>query len=458
MRKRKMLLIVPHQDDEMLIGGGVLYQFAHSKEWESYVLYTTEGAAVQESSEMRMKEGIVALKRIGIPEKHIIFLGYGNGWRGDKHIYHADGNEELVSLKGDKETFALSSHGEYCYEKYKIHHTFTRNNYKNDLLEVISDIKPDVMIAVDLDDHEEHMATSFLIDECLEEILKKEENYTPLLLKKFAYDGLWHGNDDYFNIPRLPTLNGEGRKNDTRNPIFQWDERIRFANPPQCDTWFFCNNRLNKAIKAHKSQGGWLCAARLINSDNVFWIKRTDNLALKAKIDVSSGNAFFLNDFKMVDAIDVRNKNTVWGKCSWIPQKDDKERKIVVKWKEKQGIKEIILYETPENLNGKIKNVRIKLDDGYEFETGELQHNGVINRYDIKEKHFCSQIEITLLEMEGVSGLSEIEIFCNTFNLNHFSIPVSLWEIKQTKYVVLKKLINHIEKKIFYLKARILLR
>ena len=39
LKKRNMLLIIPHPDDEMLVGGSVLYQFAQNKNWETYVLY-----------------------------------------------------------------------------------------------------------------------------------------------------------------------------------------------------------------------------------------------------------------------------------------------------------------------------------------------------------------------------------------------------------------------------------
>lgn len=457
MKKRKMLLIVPHQDDEMLVGGGVLYQFANSKEWDSYVLYTTEGAAINEDPKVRMWEAIRALKEIGISEDKIIFLGYGNGWQGKVHIYHASENDKLISLKGKTETFALPAHEEFCYKKYGVHHCFSRQNYKKDLEEAISDIKPDVIIGVDLDDHEEHMTTSLLLDECLECILKSEVDYRPLLLKKFAYDGLWHGKDDYFNIPRVPTLNGEGRVNDTRNPSFQWNERIRFANPPQCDTWFFCNNRLNKAMKKHKSQGGWLCSARLINSDNVFWIKRTDNLALSGEIYTSSGNSNYLNDFKMVDAVDVRNKKIEWGNCSWIPKRDDKEKKIIIAWKKNQRVKQIVLYETPENLGGMIKNIRIKLDNNYEFLTGELKHGGIPNQFIFDDVHLCKKIEITLLETEGVYGLSEIEVFQDIFDLDKYRLPLMIWREKRTSFVLLRKIINYFEKKLFHLKAHILL-
>lgn len=160
IKRRKMLLVVPHPDDEMLVGGSALYQFAQDKDWETFVLYTTEGAALHESPEVRMKEAARALKVMGIPESQIIFLGYGNEWQGQYNIYNAPEDLELVSLKGKRQTFALRSHPEYCFHKTGEHHKFTRYNYKRDLQDVILAIKPEIIIAVDVDDHQEHMATS----------------------------------------------------------------------------------------------------------------------------------------------------------------------------------------------------------------------------------------------------------------------------------------------------------
>lgn len=457
--KRKMLLIVPHQDDEMLIGGSVLYQFVQDKGWETFVLYTTEGAALHESPEMRMKEAIAALKVIGISEKQIIFLGYGNEWQGQYNIYNAPENLVLTSLRGKKQTFALKSHPEYCFCKTGKHHKFARRNYKNDLKDVILEIKPEVIIAVDVDDHQEHMATSLFLDECLYDIIKTENNYYPLLLKKFAYEGLWRGKDDYFNIPRIPTLNGENKGNITRNPSFQWDERIRFEVPKKCNTFFFCNNILNKAVKKHVSQSGWLCAARLINSDIVYWYRRTDNLALKANIEVSSGNGKFLNDFKIIDTNDVKNKNTVWEDCSWFPSEYDKESKIFISWQEEKAVREIVIYESPELKAGKIMNLYIKLDDGYEFYTGELKHKAAKNIFSLQDEHYIKGMEIKMMQVEGRGGISEIEVFSTSFNLSSYDLPMK--EIGQgdyeTDYLIIRKVINFFERKLFYLKARIYL-
>lgn len=458
--KRSMLLIVPHQDDEILVGGAALYEFAHTKDWNTYVLFTTEGAALHEKPEMRMREAISALKVLGIPPNNIIFLGYGNEWQGDHNIYNETSNKILTSLKGKQNTFALKDYPEYCFQRNGIHHAYTRNNYKDDLKQVIWEIKPEIIIAVDMDDHQEHMSTSLFLDECMEEILKTKRTYCPLLLKKFAYDGLWKGRDDYFTLPRVETLNGENRGNSTRNPSFQWSERIRFALPKACNTLCLYNNVLYRAIKKHVSQTGWLCSVRIINSDIVYWYRRTDNLILHSDIEVSSGNSKFINDFKIIDTQDVRNKNTVWENCSWFPSKSDAEKTIIVSWKEKVIIKQMVIYESPENGVGRIEDIYIKFDDGYEFHTGELKHNAVRNDFILNKQHYINKIELKIIKSSGKIGISEIEAFSEEFSLKKFNLPLKEMceTLSKTRYSLVERAVNYAEYKLFHLKARILLK
>lgn len=459
-KKRKMLLVVPHQDDEMLVGGSALYQFAQDKDWKTFVLYTTEGAAMHERHEVRMREAIRALKVLGVSEEQIIFLGYGNCWQGNYHIYNAPEKEELVSLKGKKMTFALPTHEEYGFYKTGSHHIFTRQNYKSDLINVILDIMPEVIIAVDMDDHEEHMATSLFLDECLADIVKLKRSYCPLVLKKFAYDGLWKGTDDYFFIPRIETLNRENRYNTTRNPSFQWDERIRFAIPKECDTYFLHNNILNKAVKKHISQDGWLCAVRLINSDIVYWYRRTDNLALLANIKVSSGEGGFLNDFKRIDTGDVRNKDTVWENCSWFPEDNDVQKSVFISWESRVPVWQIDIYESPESDAGEILDLFVRLDDGYEFHTGELKHKAAKNTFIFSGPHQVAFIELKVMSAKGRAGISEVEVFSELFRIEKYNLPIKtiMERPMQTKHICLRKAINYFDKKLFHLKAKLCLK
>lgn len=52
-----------------------------------------------------------------------------------------------------------------------------------------------------------------------------------------------------------------------------------------------------KAMASHVSQQAYKRGSRLINGDQIFWKRRTDNIALYADITVSSGEANYLNDF-----------------------------------------------------------------------------------------------------------------------------------------------------------------
>ena len=45
------------------------------------------------------------------------------------------------------------------------------------------------------------------------------------------------------------------------------------------------------------------------NSDVVFWQRRTDSLSYRAKVEVSSGNGSYLNDFKIVDSSDIKRNS-----------------------------------------------------------------------------------------------------------------------------------------------------
>ncbi len=171
-----------------------------------------------------MKEAIHSLDLLGVKESNVIFLGYGNEWQGATHIYNSKSNECILSVAGRTETYGIKNHPEYCWQKYHLHHSYTRDNFKADLKSAITDIMPDICFCVDYDIHPDHRATSLLFEECMGEILKEKDGYFPLILKKFGYAGTWEGPDDYYEY--APTCNSF-EDNRTDNPAFLWNERIR---------------------------------------------------------------------------------------------------------------------------------------------------------------------------------------------------------------------------------------
>ena len=85
---QKIMLIVPHQDDELNVLGGTIEEFVRYGS-EVYVVYLTNGDMTP--AEFRYAEAIACLEKQGVPEDHVIFMGYGDQWQEDgPHIYNAD--------------------------------------------------------------------------------------------------------------------------------------------------------------------------------------------------------------------------------------------------------------------------------------------------------------------------------------------------------------------------------
>ena len=72
---RKVLVLAPHPDDELLIAGALIYTLK-KKRYDITVAYFTNGDSFGGQGIVRIQEAIDALNVLGIREKNIIFLGY----------------------------------------------------------------------------------------------------------------------------------------------------------------------------------------------------------------------------------------------------------------------------------------------------------------------------------------------------------------------------------------------
>ncbi|MDE7359324.1 MAG: PIG-L family deacetylase, partial [Lachnospiraceae bacterium] len=192
--RQKVLLIVPHQDDELFVGGGLFRTLARCGDYEAYVVYMTNGDFFPYEAQVRLREAQRVLNGFcAVEESHIFFLGYGDGWKGGVHLYHQDGEEPLVSMAGRTETYGLEEHGDYRYTRSGRHSAYRRADWKRDLKDVIAEVQAEILLVVDFDKHADHRAASLLAEECLGEIFRENVSYRPLVLKRFGYDGVWKG-------------------------------------------------------------------------------------------------------------------------------------------------------------------------------------------------------------------------------------------------------------------------
>ena len=98
--EKRVLAVVPHEDDDLNLLSGVTGQFTDAGS-EVYVVFVSTGDAAG-LGEKRVYEAINALSLDGVPEENIIFLGYGDSIPDDGiHIYNAAPNAVTERADGN---------------------------------------------------------------------------------------------------------------------------------------------------------------------------------------------------------------------------------------------------------------------------------------------------------------------------------------------------------------------
>lgn len=402
---KKILIIVPHEDDEICVTGGLLASLP--QKCEKYIIYVTNGNYIYKT-QTRYKEAIKSCNILGVKKNNIYFLGYSDQpYDQDTHIYN-----NLSSTWQDKygnfQTSGTKKIKEYCYSKFKEHHKFTKENIISDIKNCISDIMPDMIFCVDLDFHPDHIMTSLCFENAMGKILKEKKDYFPMVFKGFAYENAYLGPKD-FNQKKVEKMKFEYDKegNLINNPYYSKNNEIEIQLEEESYTRNLFKNKLYKAIKQHRSQVLVERAFSIINPNAIYWKRETNNLINRAEVRVSSGNKNYLNDFLINDSSYILNGNKKkinYNESIWIPDKTDKEKKIEIFFDKKIYIYKMKIYNgnNGESLSNKIK---IIFNDN---EEKIVENNKLILELAIDNK--INKISIQILDNNSKNGFSEIEI------------------------------------------------
>ena len=191
LKNKKILVVIPHQDDEIHVAGGLIEKFHNNN--DIYVCFTTNGDYVI-PAKYRYKEAIKSLKKLGVDKNKVYFLGYcDQSYSGITHMYTS--KKDWTSKNNISETYGVVGIGEWCYIKNHIHNKLNINNLINDLRELIEFITPDIIVTNDLDFHPDHILK--ILDYQIEDYKKQLNNVN------INYDqGIWipEKNDDKKNI------------------------------------------------------------------------------------------------------------------------------------------------------------------------------------------------------------------------------------------------------------------
>lgn len=415
----RILILAPHPDDEINIAGNMILTLAAAKA-EIFVAYSTNGD-FEQPAEIRAQEAVDALKILGVPEERIIFLGYGDG--------HKLFDTPSKSPAGHVETYAAKNFVDYAKKTFGRHSSYTRGNFKRDLKSLLLELRANIIFCVDFDSHADHRTLSILFEEVLGEILSERNDYRPEVYKKFAYATAFTAVPDFYAPNLRATKKPKVGETDTYDFDFidranyVWENRVRF--PVLNYRTLLRDNPIADAIFAHKSQRNEWNALRILNSDEIFFERRTDSQTFSAQVTTTSGDADKVRDFKIIDTVDVDATPAQIENNLWQPAPADKQRKIFFTWKDPAQVQQIVIYGNPlddlpaqiflrlelANPQAVIDKAGISLDNVKTF-SAELPSLGrplVINT----EKFFVTRAEISIVDAGKNFGLAEVEFFAN---------------------------------------------
>lgn len=396
---RNVLLLSPHEDDELLMAGGVLEEYVKYGSKVKLAFLTNGDAST--AAEVRINEALNAAAALGVSKENVYFLGYGDHMVSGVHIYNLPDDVAVTSQAGYSSTYALPQ-----LPAYHQGQAYTKANMRSDIKDLILELKPDTIICAEVELHPDHSGLSLLLDEAMAEILRQDDSYQPIILKSSCYATGFYAVEDFYalNLESTQLPNSENFLG-----MYRWEDRLRLPVNGSglsrsifgCDTF--------EHLRLHKSQKIQIKAEGTINSDKVFWLRDTSSICYDAQIETSSGYAKFLNDFKLYDNFDVYGNYTNIRDNTWVPDESDSEKRVSVTLAEPAYIQRICLYDDPGS-ESNVLNARISFDDGSSIETGRLNDTGSTEILVNKENVQSFTVEI--LDSRGDhAGLTEIEAY-----------------------------------------------
>ena len=136
-KNKKVLYIIPHEDDEVNMSGGMIYWLSKVGV-STHIVFVTNGD-YRTSAEIRIKEAYKSLHVLGVKEENVHFLGYSDqATHGTGHLYQS---ENWKSRNGMESSYIPNSITVQFGIKILQPQLFTKDNLIKDIIHVIDEIR-----------------------------------------------------------------------------------------------------------------------------------------------------------------------------------------------------------------------------------------------------------------------------------------------------------------------------
>jgi LmbE family N-acetylglucosaminyl deacetylase len=272
-----LLVIAPHPDDDIITSAGLIARARAAGE-TVWVLYMTNGDVLGYTSGlMREDEAVAAQALLGVPEDHLIFLGYPDGFVQDLHGPFFPSNTARMGSSGLNTTFGDRGLGHMDYHRYVFGASAANNgtNLRNDLAHVLTSYRPGhIFVTSEFDQHPDHATTyAFLID-ALAVAIAGSPSYSPTVHKTIVWNNT--ANQTAWPAAPNPTVNFTEPPSLLSRTGLVWAQRESLDVPLAAQVMPALVNMKAKATNAHQTQGGYTGSqngyiSAFLHKDEFFW-------------------------------------------------------------------------------------------------------------------------------------------------------------------------------------------
>ena len=402
---KNVMVFVPHQDDEINMMGGILEQYTAAGSRVS-VVFSTNGDFLT-PAETRMEETLAALAEVGVPEENVYFLGFGDSWQPQQqngrtvsHIYNCQLPAQVwTSRAGNTQCYGTAVKEAYLTDPY------TRESHLSGIHSLILQQLPDVIYCVDYDSHIDHKALDLFFEEAMGSILAEHPDYSPQVYKGFCYGTAWYAPDDFSQSINLQSA----KKPDDRTwavsgLAYSSEQRVLIPVGSDNLNRILTQNTVYRSLARHASQNAYYHSANVLNTDKVFWQRRTDSLLYDAVFLGDGEPVEIWNDFKLRDSLDIAETR--------FPMDGARGAECIeVQLPQAKDIESIVLYDHPDELSNILAGY-VELPDGTQVSFGPLSSTGT---QVLIPNQPLAAFRIYITETEGPApGLTEIEAYGDT--------------------------------------------